>query len=86
VQRGGGLRLASSFVLELLGLGVSLRCAPGRAARAVGNDTAVANGAGPPPRHVPHRSSGIGARAAASRPSGRASLTQGMVAAVVTAG
>jgi hypothetical protein len=34
-----------------LGLGVSLRCAPGRAARAVGNDTTVANRAGPPPRH-----------------------------------
>src|SRR5829696_7994776 len=30
------------------GLGVSLRCAPGRAARAVGNDTTVANGAEPP--------------------------------------
>jgi len=29
------------------GWGVSLRCAPGRAARAVGNDTAVANRAGP---------------------------------------
>jgi hypothetical protein len=28
-------------------LGVSLRCAPGRAARAVGNDTTVANGAEP---------------------------------------
>jgi len=29
--------------------GVSLRCAPGRASRAVGNDTTVANGAEPPP-------------------------------------
>ena len=29
---------------------MSLRCAPGRAARAVGNDTTVANGAEPPPR------------------------------------
>jgi len=28
-------------------VGVSLRCAPGRAARAVGNDTTVANRAGP---------------------------------------
>jgi hypothetical protein len=30
------------------GVGVPLRCAPGRAARAVGNDTTVANGAEPP--------------------------------------
>src|SRR3954467_8180029 len=56
-------------------LGVSLRCAPGRAARAVGNDTAVANRAGPPPRHASPRFRDIGAGAAASRPSGRASLT-----------
>jgi len=56
-------------------LGVSLRCAPGRAARAVGNDTTVANRAGPPPRPPSARSRRPGARAAASRPSGRASLT-----------
>src|SRR3954469_11393245 len=31
-------------------LGVSLRCAPGRASRAVGNETTVANGAESPPR------------------------------------
>src|SRR4051812_18936853 len=30
--------------------GVSLRCAPGRASRAVGNETTVANGAESPPR------------------------------------
>jgi hypothetical protein len=34
--------------METAVLGVSLRCAPGRAARAVGNDTTVANGAEPP--------------------------------------
>src|SRR4051794_16531770 len=32
--------------------GVSLRCAPGRASRAVGNDTTVANGAEPPARQA----------------------------------
>src|SRR5215216_5895073 len=32
---------------------MSLRCAPGRAARAVGHDTTVPNGAGPPPPHNP---------------------------------
>jgi len=49
--------------------GVSLRCAPGRASRAVGNDTAGA----PWPRLVP---STMDAGAPASRPSGRESLTQ----------
>ena len=34
----------------LLRVGVPLRCAPGRAARAVGNEPTVANGAEPPPR------------------------------------
>jgi len=34
---------------------MSLRCAPGRAARAVGNDTTVANRAGPPPRQASPR-------------------------------
>jgi hypothetical protein len=38
------------YGFELQGVGVPLRCAPGRAARAVGNDTTVANGAEPPPR------------------------------------
>ena len=33
--------------------GVSLRCAPGRAARAVGHDTTVPNRAGPPPPRYP---------------------------------
>jgi len=37
------------------GVGVSLRCAPGRASRAVGNETTVANGAEPPARQgLPH--------------------------------
>jgi hypothetical protein len=56
-------------------VGVSLRYAPGRAARAVGNDTAVANRAGPPPRRPSGRSLGRPSGAAPSRPSGRASLT-----------
>ena len=56
--------------------------APNRAARAVGNDTAVANGAGPPPRQLPARFGRIRARAAVSRPSGRASLTQARVATI----
>ena len=34
------------------GAGVSLRCAPGRASRAVGHDTTVPNGAEPPSRQV----------------------------------
>jgi len=41
---------------ERLDAGVSLRCAPGRASRAVGNDTTVANGAGPPARRSSSRS------------------------------
>jgi len=60
---------------ETADAGVSLRCAPGRASRAVGNDTAVANGAEPPARHGPARSRGADAGAPASRPSGRESLT-----------
>jgi hypothetical protein len=58
------------------GSGVFGAGAPNRAARAVGNDTAVANDAGPPPRNASHRSLGIAAGAAPSRPSGRASLTR----------
>src|SRR4051812_41363051 len=58
-----------------LDLGVSLRCAPGRASRAVGNDTTVANGAEPPARQGPHPTRRIGAGAPVSRPCGRESLT-----------
>jgi hypothetical protein len=47
----------------------------GRAARAVGNDTTVANGVEPPARPVPCRFR-HGGRAPVSRPCGRASLTQ----------
>ena len=54
-------------------VGVPLRCAPGRAARAVGNDTTVANGAEPPP----HQGTILLCPAApGSRPCGRASLTR----------
>jgi hypothetical protein len=53
--------------------GVPLRCAPGRAARAVGNDTTVANGAEPPPQRSTIRLCSFAPR---SRPCGRASLTQ----------
>src|SRR5262245_38993819 len=63
--------------MELQGLGVFGAETPNRAARAVGHDTAVAHGAGPPPRRAFPRLPGDGARAAVSRPSGRASLTQG---------
>ena len=56
--------------------GVSLRCAPGRASRAVGNDTAVANGAESPPRHGIVAMGELSAGAAVPRPSGRESLTQ----------
>src|SRR4051812_46007841 len=42
----------SSGTSERRGWGVSLRCAPGRASRAVGNETTVANGAEPPARQV----------------------------------
>src|SRR5262249_26043340 len=56
-------------------VGVSLRCAPGRAARAVGHDTTVANRAGPPPRTMFGALRAVRCAAAASRPSGRASLT-----------
>ena len=48
---------------------MSLRCAPGRASRAVGHDTTVSDCAGPAPPQT--------AVAAPSRPSGRESLTQG---------
>ena len=54
-------------------MGVPLRCAPGRAARAVGNDTTVANGAEPPPRQGTVQ---LCPAAPGSRPCGRASLTQ----------
>jgi hypothetical protein len=40
---------------ERRGWGVSLRCAPGRASRAVGNETTVANGAEPPARQASPR-------------------------------
>jgi len=53
VERGGRKN-------ELRDLGVSLRCAPGRASRAVGNDTTVANGAEPPARQGPHRTRRFG--------------------------
>ncbi len=56
--------------------GVSLRCAPGRASRAVGNETTVANGAEPPARQVFLRLPGIRAGAPVSRPFGRESLTR----------
>src|SRR4051812_44945023 len=61
--------------LALRVLGVFGAEAPKRAARAVGHDTTVPNRAGPPPRQGFRRIRGGGARAAASRPSGRASLT-----------
>jgi hypothetical protein len=51
-----------------LRVGVSLRCAPGRASRAVGHDTTVSDCAGPAPPQT--------AVAAPSRPFGRESLTQ----------
>src|SRR3954468_10597035 len=50
--------------------------APNRAARAVGNDTAVANGAGPPPRTTSAQFPRHRRGAAVSRPFGRASLTR----------
>ena len=54
-------------------MGVPLRCAPGRASRAVSNDTTVANGAEPPP----HQGTILPCPAApGSRPCGRASLTR----------
>ena len=56
--------------------GVSLRCAPGRASRAVGNETTVANGAESPPRQELVAMAEPGAGAAVPRPSGRESLTQ----------
>jgi len=58
------------------GLGVFGAEAPNRAARAVGNDTTVANRARPPPRRGSMRIRGFCSRAAASRPFGRASLTR----------
>ena len=42
------LELLELLELQRPGLGVSLRCAPGRAARAVGHDTAVSNCVEPP--------------------------------------
>jgi hypothetical protein len=54
-------------------VGVPLRCAPGRAARAVGNDTTVANGAEPPPQQGTIL---LCPAAPGSRPCGRASLTR----------
>ena len=54
-------------------MGVPLRCAPGRAARAVGNDTTVANGAEPPPQPGTIL---LCPAAPGSRPCGRASLTR----------
>jgi hypothetical protein len=61
---------------ERRGWGVSLRCAPGRASRAVGNETTVANGAEPPARQASPRTWNIGAGAPVSRPFGRESLTR----------
>src|SRR5262249_16671097 len=63
---------------ELRGSGVFGAETPNRAARAVGNDTAVANGAGPPAAPGFLADAGDGARAAVSRPFGRASLTQAL--------
>ena len=63
--------------MELHGLGVS-PASGGRAARAVGNDTTVANGVEPPARQGSDLvSSGAVHGAPVSRPCGRASLTQG---------
>ena len=53
---------------------MSLRCAPGRAARAVGQQTTLPNCAEPPSRRASPPSLSLGAGAPPSRPSGRASL------------
>src|SRR3954469_9339608 len=54
-------------------LGVSLRCAPGRASRAVGNETTVANGAESPPRPEIVPMAGLSPGGPAPPPPGRKS-------------
>jgi hypothetical protein len=64
---------ATATATSTAGLGVPLRCAPGRAARALGHDTTVPKCAEPPP----HQGTILLCPAApGSRPCGRASLTR----------